>query len=145
MVLKKTLESPLDCKEIKPVNAKGNQSWIFIGRTDAEDPIVWPPDSKSRLTGKDHNAGKYWRQKEKRVAEDEIVRQHHQLTGHEFEQTPGDNERQRSPVCCSPCVVKNQTRIRSHLRRRPVSHWNSRGSLMGHATFQKTDFPIHSR
>ena len=74
MVLKKTLESPLDCKEIKPVNAKGNQSWIFIGRTDAEDPIVWPPDSKSRLTGKDPDAGKDRRQEEKGMAETEVIR-----------------------------------------------------------------------
>ena len=76
VVLKKTFESPLDCKEIKPVNPKGNRSWIFIGRTaaEAEAPIVWPPDSKSQLTGKDHDVGKDWRQKEKRVAEDEMVR-----------------------------------------------------------------------
>ena len=76
MVLEKTLESPLDSKEIKPVNPKGNQPWIFIGRTDAEAeaPILWPPDVKSRLIGKDPDAGKDWRQKEKRAAEDEMVR-----------------------------------------------------------------------
>ena len=75
MVLEKTLESPLDFKEIKPVSPKGNQSWIFIGRTDAEAeaPILWPPDVKSRLTGKDPDAGKDWRQKEKGAAEDEMV------------------------------------------------------------------------
>ena len=75
MVLEKTLESPLDSKEIKPVNPKGNQPWIFIGRTDAEAeaPILWPPDVKTRLIGKDPDAGKDWRQKEKRAAEDEMV------------------------------------------------------------------------
>ena len=95
MVLEKILESPLDCKEIKPVISKGNQPWIFIGRMDAEAEasMLWPPDVKSLLTGKDPNAGKDWRQKEKRVTEDEMVRQHHWLDGHEFEQTPRDSER----------------------------------------------------
>ena len=75
-MLDKTLESPLDCKEIKPVNPKGNHSWIFIGRTDAEAeaPILWPPDEESRLIGKDPDAGKDWRQEEKWAAEDEMVR-----------------------------------------------------------------------
>ena len=73
LVLEKTLENPLDCKEIKPVNPKGNQPWIFIGSTVAEAPILWPPDSESRLIGKDPDAGKDWRQKEKGVAEDEMV------------------------------------------------------------------------
>ena len=87
-VLEKTLESPLDCKEIKPVNPKGNEPWIFIGRTDAEAeaPIVWPPDAKSWLTGKDPNAGKDWRQEERGTTEDEMVGWQHQLSGHEFEQ-----------------------------------------------------------
>ena len=76
VVLEKTLESPLDCKEIKPVNFKGSQPWIFIGRTDAEaePPILWPPDAKSWFTGKDPDAGKDWRQKEKGVAEDEMIK-----------------------------------------------------------------------
>ena len=73
MVLEKTLESPLDCKEIKPVNLKGNQSWIFIGKTDAEAPILWPPDVKSQLIRKDPDAGKDWRQEEKGMTEDEIM------------------------------------------------------------------------
>ena len=87
VVLEKTLESPLDCKEIQPVHPKGNQSWIVIGRTDveAEAPILWPPDLKNRLTGKDPDAGKDWRQKEMGVAEDGIVRWYHWLNGHEFE------------------------------------------------------------
>ena len=103
VVLAKTLESPLDSK-IKSVNPKRNQPWMFIGKTvaEAEVPILWSPDTKSRLIGKDADAGKDWRQKEKRAAEDEMVKQHHWLNGHEFEQTPGDNGRQRSLVCCSP-------------------------------------------
>ena len=85
--LEKTLESPLDCKEIKPVNPKGNQSWIFIRRTEAnaETPIRWPPDSKTRLIGKDPDAGKDWRQEEKGSTEDEMVGWHHWLNRHEFE------------------------------------------------------------
>ena len=84
IVLEKTLECPLDCKEIKPVNPKGNQLWTFIGRTDAEAeaPIIWPPYVKSQLTGKDPDAGKYWRQKEKGMTEDEMVGWHHRLNGY---------------------------------------------------------------
>ena len=90
-------------KDIKPVNPKGNQSWIFIGRTDgeAEAPILGPPDVKSWLTGEDPDAGKDWGQ-EKRVIEGEMVGQHHQLNGHEFEQTQGDSEGQGNLVCRSP-------------------------------------------
>ena len=103
MVLEKTLEGPLDSKEIKPVNPKENQSWIFTGRTDAEAeaPILWPPDVKSWLTGKDPDAGKDWRQ-EKGMTEDEMVGWHHWLNGHEFEQTLEDSEGQGSLACCSP-------------------------------------------
>ena len=87
VVLEKTLESPLDCKEIQLVHPKGNQSWIFTWRTDAEaeTPILWPPDAKNWLIGKDLNAGRDWGQEEKGMAEDEMVRWHHQLNGHEFE------------------------------------------------------------
>ena len=85
MVLVKTLESPLDCKEIKPINPKGTQSWIFIGRTEAEAPVLWPPDAKSQLIRKDPDAGKDWRQEEKGSIEDEVVGWHHQLNGHDFE------------------------------------------------------------
>ena len=104
MVLEKTLESPLDIKEIQPVCPKGNQSWIFIGRTDgeAEAPILWPSVVKSWLTGKDPDAGKDWRQVEKRMTEVEMVRWHHRLNGHEFEQAPGDGKGQGILVCCSP-------------------------------------------
>ena len=87
VVLEKTLESPLDCKEIKPVNPKGNQSWILIGRTDgeAETPILWSPDAKNWLIGKDPDNGKDWRQEERGMIEDEMAGWHHQLDGHEFE------------------------------------------------------------
>ena len=86
VVLEKTLESPLDCKEIQPVHPKGNQSWIFMGRTDAEaeTPVLWPPHVKSWLIGKDPDAERDWGQEEKGTTEDEMVRWHHQLNGHEF-------------------------------------------------------------
>ena len=101
-VLEKTSESPLDCKEIQPVNPKGNQSWIFIGRTDAEAeiPILWPPDAKNWLIGKDPDAGKDWRREEKGTTEDEMVGWRHQLDGHEFDQTPGVGDGQESLACC---------------------------------------------
>ena len=104
MVLEKTLKNSLDSKEIKPVNPKGNQSWIFIGGTDAEAeaPILWPPDVKSWLSGKDPNARKDWRQKEKGATEDEIAGWHHWHNRHEFEQSLGDSEGQGSLVCYSP-------------------------------------------
>ena len=107
-VLKTTLESPLDSKEIKPVNPKGNQPWIFIGRTDAEaeTPVLWPPDMKSQLIRKDPDAGKDWRQEEKETTEDEMVGWHHWLNGHEFEQALGVGEGQGSLMCCSPWDCK---------------------------------------
>ena len=85
------LESPMDCKEIKPVNPKGNQPWIFIGRTEAEALILWSPEAKSPLIGKDPDAGKDWRQNKKGATEDEMVIQQHQVNGHESEQAPGDS------------------------------------------------------
>ena len=107
VVLDKSLESPLDCKETKPVNPKGNPSWMFIGRTDAEakTPILWQPDAKYWLIGKDLDAGKDWRQ-EKRVTEGEMVGWHPQLNGYEFEQVLGDSDGQRSLVCSSPWCYK---------------------------------------
>ena len=106
VVLEKTLESPLDSKEIKPVNPKGNQPWLFIGRTDAETPILWPRDVKNWLIEKDPDAGKDWRQDEKGTTEDEMVGWHHQLNGHEFEQAPGVGDGQGSLACCSPWGCK---------------------------------------
>ena len=103
VVLEKTLESPLDCKKIKAANPKGTQSWLFIGRTDAEaeTPICWPPDVKKWLIWKDPDAGKDWGREEKGTAEDEMVGWHHQLNGHEFEQVPGVGDGQGGLVCCS--------------------------------------------
>ena len=102
VVLEKTLESPLDCK-IQPVHPKWNQSWIFIGRTDAEaeTSILWPPDAKNWLIGKDPEAGKDWRQ-EKGMTEDEMVGWHLWLNGHELEQAPGVGDGQGGMACCSP-------------------------------------------
>ena len=96
--------SPLDCKEIQPVHPKGNQSWIFIGRTDAEveTPKLWPPDLKNWLLRKDPDGGKDWRQDEKGTTEDEMVGWHHQLDGHEFEQALGVGVGQGNLACCSP-------------------------------------------
>ena len=103
VVLEKTLESPLACEEIQPIHPKGNQSGIFIGRTDteAETPIIWPPDAKNWLTRKDPDAGKDWRQEEKGMTEDEMVGWHHWLNGHEFEQALGVGDGQGSLACCS--------------------------------------------
>ena len=108
VVLEKTLESPLDCKEVKPVNPKGNQPWIFIGRTDAEAeaPILWTPDGKNWLIEKDPDARKGRRQEEKGTTEDEMVGWHHQLDGQEFEQAPGAGDGQGGLACCSPWGCK---------------------------------------
>ena len=118
VVLEKTLESPLDSKEIKPVNPKGNQPWIFIEKTGAEVevPILWPTDVKSQLAGKDPDSGKYWEQEEKGVTEDKIVGWYHWLNEHEFEQTPGDSEGQGSLACCSSWGHKESdtTELLSH-------------------------------
>ena len=108
----KTLQSPLDNK-IKPVNPKGNQPWIFTGRTDteAETPILWPPDVKSWRTGKDPDAGKDRKQEKKGETEDEMVGWHHQLNGHEFEQTLGDGEEQGSLTSAVHGVAKSWTQL----------------------------------
>ena len=103
VVLKKT---PLDCKEIQPVHPKGNHSWIFIGRTDAEAPIIWPPDVKNWLIWKEPVAGKDWRWEEKGTTEDEMVGWHHWLNGHEFEQALGVGDGQGILACCSPWGCK---------------------------------------
>ena len=111
VVLEKTLERPLDCKEIQPVNPKGNQSWIFIERTDAEaeTPVLWPPDAKNWLTGKDPDAGNDWRQEEKGTTEDEMVGWHHQLDGLEFEQALGVGDGQGSLASAVHGVTKYWT------------------------------------
>ena len=113
MVLEKTLESPLDCKQIQPVHPKGNQSWVFIGRTDAEAEtlILWPPDVKSWLIWKDPDAGKDWGQEEKWTTEDEMVGWHHWLNGDEFGKTLGVDYGQGGLVCCGLWVTKSRTRL----------------------------------
>ena len=104
LIERKILQSPLHSKEIKPAHPKGNQPWKCIGRTDAEaeTPILWPSDVKSRLIGKDPEAGKDWGQEEKGTTEDEMVGRHHQLNGHGFEQTLVDSEGQGNLACCCP-------------------------------------------
>ena len=121
-VLEKTLENPLNCKEIKPLHPKGNQSWMFIGRTDAEAkaPVLRPPDAKNWLIGKDSDAGKDWRWEEKGTTEDEMVGWHHQLNGHEFEQTPGDSEGQGSLAGCCPLGCKELD-----MTERPNNEWTT--------------------
>ena len=119
VVLEMTLESPWDCKEIQPVNPKGNQYWIFTGRTDTEAPILWSPDVKNWLTGKDPDSGKDWRQKEKGTTEDEMAGWHHWLDGHELEQAPRVGDGQGSLVSYSPRSRKeldmsNWTELNSH-------------------------------
>ena len=102
VVLEKTLESPLDCKEIQPVHFKGDQFWVFFGRTDAkaETPILWPPLAKSWLIEKDSDAGRDWEQEQKGMTEDEMAGWHHRLNGHEFEWTPGVGDGQGGLECC---------------------------------------------
>ena len=139
MVLK-TPESPLDCKETQPVHPKGDQSGIFIGRTDAEaeTPILWPPDAKSWLIGKDPDVGKDWRQEEKGTTEDETVGWHRRLSGHGFEWTPAVGDGQGGLACCSPLGHKesdtadglNCTEEWSslrHLTRKTPEDWGSPG------------------
>ena len=108
VILEKTLESPLGCQEIKSVHPKGEQSWIFIGRTDADSeiPILWPPDAESHLTGKDTDAGEDWRQEDKGTIEDEMVGCHYRFNGHECEQTLRHCEGQGRLVCCSPLCFR---------------------------------------
>ena len=114
VMLEKTLESPLDCKEIQPVHPKGDQSWVFTGRTNAEAeiPILWQPDAKSWLIEKDPDAGKDWGQEERWTTENEMVRWHHRLNGHGFEQTPGDSEGQEAWCATVHGVTKCWTRLR---------------------------------
>ena len=131
VVWEKTLESPLDCKEIQPVHPKGDQSWIFIGRTDAEaeTPILWPPHAKSRLIWKDPDAGKDWRQEEKGTTEDEMVGWHHQLDGHVFGWSPGVGVGQGGLACCGSwgCGESDTTEWLNWTE----LNWNSSGRLWG--------------
>ena len=134
-MLEKTLENPLDCKGINPVNPKGNQSWIFIGRTDAEaeTPILWPSDAKSWLIGKDPDAGKDWRQEEKGTLANVMVGWHHRLSGHELVWTLGVGDGQGSLGCCSPCDLKELATTgwlnNNNKQSISVSHPSSRSNL----------------
>jgi len=133
--------TPRDCK-IKPVSPKGNQSWIFIGWTDAEAeaPILWPPDEKNWLIGKDPDAGKDWRQEEKGMTEDEMVGWHHWLEGHEFEQAPGVGDGQGSLACCSPwgCKELDMTEWLNWLNWQWISELS--GQKLGVSTFISFQF-----
>ena len=120
MVLEETVESTLNSKEIKPVNPKGNQTWIFIGRTDAEAPILWPPDGKSQLIGKDPNSGEVWRQKEKRAAEMRWLDSITDSMNMNLSKL-GDGEGQGSLACCSPWGFKESD----------ITEWQNRTELIG--------------
>ena len=124
VVLEKTLESPLDCKEIQPVDLKENQPWVFIRRSDAEveAPILWPPDV-NWLPGKDSDTGKDWGQDYKGLTEDEMVGWHHWLNGHESEQTSGDSGGERSLECCSPWGYKELDMTEWLNNKTKVSPW----------------------
>ena len=146
VVLDKTLESPLGNKDVKPVNPKGNQPWIFIGRTDAEAeaPVFWPPDAKSQLTGKDSDVGKDWGQNEE-TTEDEMVGWHHWLNGHELEQILGDSERQGGQACCSPWGSQrdghNSKTEQQQLRK--LRPWEKKPWVPNHSKWQIRDFRLH--
>ena len=130
MVLEKTLESPLDCKELQPVHPEGDQSWMLFGRTDVEDEtqILWPPD-EIWLIWKYPDAGKDWMQEEKVMTEDEMVGWHHRLNGHEFEWTPGIGDGQRGRTCCrSWCCKESDTAERLNRTECP---WNKPLNLSG--------------
>ena len=138
VMLEKTVESPLDSKELKPVNPKGNQSWIFIGSTDAEaeTPILWPSDEKNWLIWKDPDDGKDWRLEEKGTTEDEVVGWHHQLNGHEFEWTPGVGDGWGGLACCSPWghkewdETKDWTELTEETGKKKRNHsWQTQKSL----------------
>jgi len=145
VMLENTLESPLDSREIKPVNPKGNQSWIFIGRNDAEavTTILWPPDVKNWLTGKDSDAGKDWRQEEKGTTEDEMVGWHHQLDGREFEQALGVGDGQGSLVCCSPWGHK-ESYTTKRLNWTELFHFIQQNAVKVHPFFHRWEDFLHS-
>ena len=127
-VLEKTLEGSLDCKEIKLVNPEGNQPWLFSGRTDAEAPILWPPDTKNQLIREDLDAGQDWRQEEKRMTEDEMIGWRHRLNGNEFEQAPGDGEGKGTLACCSSWGRKESDRTE-------WLNWTEQSVLQTHRVF----------
>ena len=127
LLLEKTLESPLDCKEIQPVHSKGDQSWVFFGRNDAkaETPVLWPPYARSWLIGKDSDAGRDWGQEEKGTTEDEMAGWHHQLNGHESVWTPGVGDGQGGLACCNlwGCKESDTTERLNWTELKPI--WSS--------------------
>ena len=133
VVLEKTLESPLDFKEIKPVIPKGNHPWLVIGSTDAEAeaPILWPPDMKSQYIGKDPDAEKSWRQEEKGMTEDEMVGWHHRLNGHESEQALGDSEDREAWRAAVHGVTKGRTRLSASTTTRTAAGLSTECGLKG--------------
>ena len=137
VMLENTLESPWDCKELQPIYPKGNQSWIFIGRTDAEaeTPILWIPDVKNWLIWKDPDARKDWRWEEKGTTEDEMVGWHHWFNGNGFEQALGDGERQESLACCSPWGRKESEWL---------SDWTTITTTYIYPLFFSISFPFRS-
>ena len=143
MVWEKTLESPLDCKEIQPVHSQGDQSWVFFGRTDAkvETLILWPPDAKSWLIGKDSDAGRDWGQEEKGMTEDEMAGWHHRLDGHEFEWTPGVGDGQGGLACCNSWGHK-ESDMTEWLNR---TDWTDIYVLTWDICFPLSDFTLYNR
>ena len=125
VVLEKTLESPLDCKEIQPVHSKGDQSWVYFGRSDAktETPVLWPPHAKSWLTGKDSDVGRDWEQERKVMTKDEMAGWHHWLNGHESEWTPGVGDGQGGLACCNSWGRKESDTTETELKWTELNHW----------------------
>ena len=143
MVLEKTLEIPLDCKEIQPVHSKGDQFWVFFGRNDAkaETPVLWPPHAKSWLIGKDPDAGRDWGQEEKGMTEDEMAGWHHRLDGHEFEWTPGVGDGQGGLACCNSWGHK-QSDMTEWLN---WTDWTDIYALTWDICFPLSDFTLYNR
>ena len=140
VVLEKTLESPLDCKETQPVHPKGDQAWVFIGRTDFEagTPILGPPDAKNWLIWKDPDTGKDWRPEEKGMTENEMVGWHHWLNGLGFGWTPGVGDGQGGLACCGSLVANNRTQLSKWTELNRVTSCETSGNLLDLA---KLHFP----
>ena len=140
VVLERTLESPLDCKEIQPVHSKGDQSWVFFGRTDveAETPILWPPHAKSWLIGKDSDAGRDWGQEEKGTTEDEMAGWHHRLDGHESGWTSEVGDGQGGLACCNSWRRKESDTTER-------LNWNERHSFSKNRYHVRSNLTLKSR
>ena len=146
VVLEKTLESPLDCKEIKPVHSKGDQSWVFLGRNDAkaETLVLWPPHTKCWLIGKDSDAGRDWGQEEKGTTEDEMAGWHHWLNGPESEWTPGAGDGQGGLVCCDswgPKESDKTERLNWTEQNSKQNHWKKNNTSLLKSLMIRQIFP----